>query len=61
MVRSDVHVQVGVGALRGSENGDEGAGGDEEGGGGGLFRFEKSHYRVLEALALPGAEDAPVR
>ena len=26
-----------------------------------LFRFEKRHYRVLETLALPGAEDAPVR
>lgn len=26
-----------------------------------VFRFEKRHYRVLETLALPGVEDAPVR
>lgn len=39
-------------------------GGHNNGGGVGaasLFRFEKRHYRVLETLALPGAEDAPVR
>lgn len=58
MVRDDVGVLGG--------DGDNGWGGGGGGGGvdGGttpLFRFEKRHYRVLETLALPGAEDAPVR
>lgn len=25
------------------------------------LRFQARHYRILETLALPGAEDAPVR
>lgn len=35
--------------------------GEEGGGGIDMFRFEKRHYRLLETLALPGVEDAPVR
>ena len=39
----------------------EGDGDDGDDGPPKLFRYEKRHYRVLETLALPGAEDAPVR
>lgn len=64
--RLATRVRNDAGALSGRRDGD---GDDDEsgcGGGGGrratpLFRFEKRHYRVLETLALPGAEDAPVR
>lgn len=56
MVRND------VGALSGDGNSCGGGGGGGGGeGGAALFRFEERHYRVLETLALPGAEDAPVR
>lgn len=41
------------------------ASGDDDGldvsGGATKFRFQARHYRILETLALPGVEDAPVR